>query len=72
MTYRLATVITEEGKWHVARAVELGVVSQGKTVNDALNNLKEAVELYLEDNPEAKKFSSKTAPLLTTLELRHA
>jgi len=54
-TYRLATVITEEGKWHVARAIELGVVSRGKTVNDALKNLKEAVELYLEDNPRANK-----------------
>ena len=55
MTYRLATVITEEGKLHVARAIELGVVSQDKTVNDALKNLKEAVELYLEDNPRANK-----------------
>ena len=55
MTYRLATVITEEGKLHVARAIELGVVSRGKTVNDALKNLKEAVELCLEDNPRANK-----------------
>lgn len=69
MTYRFATVITREGKWHVARAIELGVVSQGKTVSEALKNLKEAAELYLEDNPKAKQFSSKHAPLITTLEL---
>ncbi|MBI2054627.1 MAG: type II toxin-antitoxin system HicB family antitoxin [Candidatus Sungbacteria bacterium] len=52
MTYRLATVITEEGKWHVARAIELGVVSQGKTATNALKNLKEAVELYLDNYPD--------------------
>jgi len=32
----------------VAHCVELGVVSQGKTIEEAKANLKEAVELYLE------------------------
>lgn len=72
MTYKLATIITQEGKWYVARAVELGVVSQGKSVSEALKNLKEAVELFLEDNPRAKKLASQKAPFLTTLELQHA
>lgn len=48
MTYKFATVILQEGKWYIARAVELGVVSQGKTVPEALKNLKEAAELFLE------------------------
>ncbi|MBI5562960.1 MAG: type II toxin-antitoxin system HicB family antitoxin [Deltaproteobacteria bacterium] len=34
--------------WYVALCVELGVVSQGKTIEEAQTNLKEAVELYLE------------------------
>ena len=72
MTYKLATVITREGKWYVARAVELGVVSQGRTVPEAMANLKEAVELYFEDNPRARKLASRRAPLVTTLELQHA
>jgi len=72
MTYRFTTIITLEGKWYVARCVELGVVSQAKTVEEAQKNLKEAVELYLEDQPRAKKYSSKEAPLVTTLELKHA
>jgi predicted RNase H-like HicB family nuclease len=49
MTYRFTTIITQEGKWYVARCVELGVVSQGKTIEETQKNLKEAVELYLED-----------------------
>ncbi len=72
MTYRFTTVISQEGKWYVARCVELGVVSQGKTIKEAQENLKEAVELYLEDQPRAKRYLSKEAPLVTTLELKHA
>ena len=72
MSYKFTIIITKENKWHVARCVELGVVSQGKTVEDAQKNIKEAVELYLENEPKAKKFSSRKAPLVTTLEVLHA
>ena len=72
MTYRFTTVISQEGKWSVARCVELGIVSQGKTIKEAQENLKEAVGLYLEDQPRAKRYLSKEAPLVTTLELKHA
>lgn len=72
MTYKFTTILMKEGRWYVARCVELGVVSQGKTIEDAQKNLKEAVELYLEDIPKSKIPLSKTAPLVTTLELNHA
>jgi predicted RNase H-like HicB family nuclease len=42
-------IITKEERWYVAHCIELGVVSQGKTIEEAQANLKEAVELYLED-----------------------
>ena len=48
MTKRFTAVITKQDKWYVAHCVELGVVSQGKTIEQAKANLKEAVELYLE------------------------
>ena len=72
MTYKFTTIITQEDKWFVARCLELGVVSQGKTIEEAQKNLKEAVELYLEDYPKAKKYLSKKTPLITSLELKHA
>ena len=72
MIYRFTTTITKEGKWYVARCLELGVVSQGKTIEKAQENLKEAVELYLEDQPKAKQYLSGEPPLITTLELKHA
>ena len=48
MSKRFTAVITKEENWYVAHCVELGVVSQGKTIEEAQANLKEAVELYLE------------------------
>ncbi|MGO9177538.1 MAG: type II toxin-antitoxin system HicB family antitoxin [Desulfobaccales bacterium] len=48
MTKKFTAVITKEENWYVAHCVELGVVSQGKTIEESQNNLKEAVELYLE------------------------
>lgn len=48
MSKRFTAVITKEENWHVAHCIELGVVSQGKTIEEAKINLKEAVELYLE------------------------
>lgn len=72
MTYRFTTIINKEGKWYVAQCLELGVVSQGRTVEEAQRNLKEAVELYLEDQPKVKIQSLKDFPLVTTFELKHA
>ncbi len=48
MSKKFTAVITREEHWYVAHCVELGVVSQGKTIEEAQANLKEAVELYLE------------------------
>lgn len=72
MTYRFTTVINKEGKWYVAQCLELGVVSQGRSVEEAQQNLKEAIELYLEDQPKSKKYRAKEPFLVTTLELEHA
>ncbi|PIQ92763.1 MAG: HicB family protein [Parcubacteria group bacterium CG11_big_fil_rev_8_21_14_0_20_39_14] len=72
MTYRFTTIIHREGRWYVAHCAELGVVSQGKNIEEAKKNLKEAIKLYLEDEPRAKRYSLKSAPLVTTIELEYA
>lgn len=48
MLKKFTAVIVKEEKWYVAHCVELGVVTQGKTIEEAQENLKEAVELYIE------------------------
>ena len=44
-------VIHREEDLFVAECPEVGTVSQGRTIEDALMNLKEATELYLEEFP---------------------
>ncbi len=72
MIYKFTTIIMREGRWFVARCAELGVVSQGKTVAEAKENIKEAVELYLEGNPKSKKRLAESNPLIARLELEYA
>lgn len=45
----LSAVITKGDVAYVARCPELGVTSQGHDEEQALENLREAVSLYLED-----------------------
>ncbi len=48
MASKFTAVIVKEENWYVAHCIELNVVSQGKTIEEAQANLKEAVELYIE------------------------
>ncbi|VVB91760.1 Uncharacterised protein [uncultured archaeon] len=45
-------VLHTEEDIYVAECPEVGTVSQGKTIEEALNNLKEATMLYLEEFPQ--------------------
>ncbi len=72
MAYTFTTIIHREGRWFVARCAELGVVSQGKSIQDAQKNLMEAVELFLEDQPAVLKELPQEAPFITTFEFKRA
>jgi predicted RNase H-like HicB family nuclease len=45
---KFTAIINKEGKIYVSWCPELDIASQGKNVEKALDNLKEAIELYLE------------------------
>ena len=40
--------VVQEDHWYIAQALEVDVASQGETVDEALANLREALELYFE------------------------
>ncbi len=61
----LSAVIHREEDWYVAECPEVGTVSQGETIEKAIENLKEATELYLEEFPHVNIPRS----LLTTFEV---
>lgn len=51
---KLHSIVWKEDKWYVAKALEVEVASQGKTESEALINLKEALELYFEDQTKVE------------------
>jgi predicted RNase H-like HicB family nuclease len=42
-------ILHEEEDMYVAECPEVGTVSQGKAIEEAIDNLREATELYLEE-----------------------
>jgi predicted RNase H-like HicB family nuclease len=44
-----SAVLHQEDDLYVAECPEVGTVSQGRTVEEAINNLKEPTKLYLEE-----------------------
>lgn len=51
---QFATAVWREGRHYVAQCLNVDLSSFGKTKAAALTNLKEALELYLEDVPLVK------------------
>ena len=43
-----SATVWREGEWYVAQYLEIDIASQGETEEEALANLKEALELHLE------------------------
>jgi len=43
-------IIYKEGDFYVSQCLNVDISSFGKDVQEALNNLKEALELYFEDS----------------------
>ena len=65
-TQTFAAVLYKEDDLYVAECPEVGTVSQGYTIEEAVANLKEATELYLEEFSLPKI----SRPLLTTFEAK--
>ena len=52
---KLNVIIWREEDMFVVKEVFTGVTTQGESIEDALRNIKEAVELYLEEMPELRE-----------------
>jgi predicted RNase H-like HicB family nuclease len=70
---KLTAVIEKEGKWYVATCPELGVASQGRTLEEAESMIQEAVQLLLEEADEAEiKRRLNRGVKVKRLEVAHA
>ena len=57
-SHRLTAIIEREDDVFVALCPELDIASQGRTVEEATDNLKEAVELFL-DSADASEIQQR-------------
>ena len=58
-----AATVWREGSWYVSQCLEVDVASQGESEEEALANLKEALELHFEP-PQATR-----PPTVRTIEV---
>jgi predicted RNase H-like HicB family nuclease len=65
MTQVFTAVVHQENNLYVAECSETGTASQGETIEESIENLREATELYLEEFPLKSSFH----PIMTTFEV---
>ncbi|MCH7613730.1 MAG: type II toxin-antitoxin system HicB family antitoxin [Candidatus Marinimicrobia bacterium] len=67
MTYKVNTIIEKDTHGYYAYTPELkGCHSQGDTLEEVIENIKEAIELYIESLTEEEKTNYLSQEILTT------
>lgn len=54
MSIKCTVIIQKEDEWYVATDLDSGVASQGRTIDESVENLREALMLFYEDNVPEK------------------
>lgn len=70
--YQYNVIIFKDGDMYVAKNLDLWVVSQWYTMDEAIKNIQEATELYLEDDYEEVKNHIYSPVFLTSLSAKVA
>ena len=65
MSIKYNVIIQKEENWYVAKCIDNNITSQGKTIESALANLKEALELYV----QTESYDKPKEIFVTTLEV---
>jgi len=58
-----------DGEYYCARCIDFDIFTQGKTLDELAKNLKEAVKLHIEDDPEALADYVPNPSLFTMMDL---
>lgn len=66
------SVVYKEGIYYVAQCLKIDVSSFGDSEPEALANLQEVLELYLEGSPSLQTVPTVEHPTVHTLHLQHA
>ena len=57
MVFKGTIKIEPEENWYVATCLENNIASQGKTIEEAMANLREAISLYYEDEDRMEELN---------------
>jgi predicted RNase H-like HicB family nuclease len=71
MRVTLQNIVWKEDKYYVAQCLNVDVSSFGKTKNEAIKNLDEALELYFEDEKKPQ-ITKVERPEIRKLSLNYA
>jgi predicted RNase H-like HicB family nuclease len=52
--HRFKVIVEQDEGWYVATSMDLDIASQGKTAEETLSNLAEALELFFETAADAE------------------
>jgi len=69
MNFKGTIIIKKEEDWFVATCLENNIASQGKTIDEATENLKEAIALFYEDETEKEIMLPYEQVYITSLEM---
>ena len=67
---QFVSIVWKEGKHYVAQCLNIDVSSFGKTKKEAIENLREALELYFEDRPF--RLPKVESPSIEVRQFQHA
>lgn len=72
MRHSIKAFVHKGEDYYIAECLEIAVVTQGRTLDETMANLREAVALHLEDEDPADFDLAPNPSLLVTLELEPA
>ena len=61
--------VTKEDKYFVASGIELAIVTQGKTLDELVKNIREAVDLHLEGENHADMDLAEDPHIMINMEV---
>lgn len=69
LQHTIKAFIRKGEKYYVAECYEIAVVTQGKTLDETIDNLEEAIRLHLENEALSEFGLAPNPTLLVTMEL---
>ena len=65
----IKTDIYHDGEFFCARCLDFDIFTQGKTLDDLVFNLKEAIQLHFEDDPDSLSEYAPNPSIISTIDL---